>query len=702
MKSTVMPNERLEHLFLAPDTPYGSFPFEEFFDLSTEDAIDQTMLTFHSAMEETINQHRAEIDAIAMQADPPTFDNTICRLEESGAALEKVTGAFYNLLSAYSCPKMMQLSETFAGWLSELSTDILLNEALFARIRAVYEQRDQLSLDEIDERLLTESYEGFADNGALLQGSEQEQFREINKQLSQLTTLFAQNKLYDEESWTLFIPASEGHRLQGVPQQILNDAIQKARESANIHEEGCLFSLSAPHVDALMKHCADRALRQQVYEGRSSVGNRDSDHNNQYIVRQIVTLRGKLARLLGHRDYATYILKHRMCNTPQRVQQLLDDLTAHYRQVALDELKLLDEEAGFDLEAWDLLYYMERHRENTFGVKEEELRIYFPLSQVVKGVFAIATKLYGITFIPSPEVSTYHPDVRPYQVLDKDDSHLGLLYLDFFPRKGKRSGAWMNNLREFTPEQRPHILLVMNFTPPTATDSEALLTLSEVHTLLHEFGHALHGLLTRTRYSSMSGTNVERDFVEFPSQFMENYLLQPEVVTEMLSRHYLTAEPIPVKLLDKALSATQYPIGYSTIRQVILGKLDMAYHSLAEKDPLPKDLYAFERASLRGTTLRQESNEMKQHKHIIATAFSHIFAGGYAAGYYGYKWSEMLATDAFERFREEGLFSTGAASDFRHYILESGDELDPMTLYIRFRGRNPNLKALLHRDGIKL
>ena len=689
----------LSKLFTAPETPYGSFPFDQFFDLSSATAIEQTMKTFRTAMQEAITLHRAEIDAITAQSEPATFDNTIRRFEESGEALEAVTAAFYNLLSAYSCPEMMQLSETFSDWLSKLSTDTLLNEALFARIRSVYDQREELHLDEIDLRLLTESYEGFADNGALLVGAERERFREINEQLSQLTTRFAQNKLCDEESWTLFVPADESDRLRGLPQQILDDAQEKARTASETHSEGYLFDLSAPHVGAIMKHCADRELRYKMYLGRGSVGNRDNEQNNRQIVRQIATLRGELARLLGHPNYATYRLKHRMCNTPEQVEQLLDDLTKYYRQTALDELDELDREAGFELESWDLSYYMERHSEQTFGVKEEELRPYFPLSKVISGVFAIATRLYGITFAPAEDVAVYHPDVRPYQVLDSDGAHLGLLYLDFFPRKGKRSGAWMNNLREWTPTQRPHILLVMNFTPPTA-GKEAMLTLSEVHTLLHEFGHSLHGLLTQTRYSSMSGTNVERDFVELPSQFMENYLLQPDVVTELLSKHYQTGEPLPAKLLNKAIQATQYPVGYSTIRQVIFGKLDMAYHTLAEGESLPDDLYTYERETLRGTTLRDKERDPEHPKHIIATAFSHIFAGGYAAGYYGYKWSEMLATDAFERFSEEGIFSPTVATDFRHQILERGDELDPMELYVRFRGRKPTLAAMLKRDGI--
>lgn len=702
MTITTRHSALLRELFLAPETPYGSFPFDKFFDLSTSESIERTMRTFRTAMEEAIAIHRSEIDALTAESEPATFDNTILRFEESGDALEAVTGAFYNLLSAHSCTEMMQLSETFSEWLSKLSTDILLNAALFARIRSVYDQREQLNLDDIDLRLLTECYEGFADNGALLEGAERERFREINEQLSQLTTRFAQNKLCDEESWTLFVPASDSKRLEGVPQQILDDAKEKAQTSSEASQrEGYLFDLSAPHVGAIMKHCTDRELRHTMYEGRSSVGNRDNEYNNQQIVRQIASLRGELARLLGQPDYATHRLKHRMCSSTEQVQQLLDDLTTYYRQTALDELAELDQEAGFELESWDLSYYMERHSERTFGVKEEELRPYFPLSQVISGVFAIATRLYGITFTPAEEVATYHPDVRPYQVLDSDGSHLGLLYLDFFPRKGKRSGAWMNNLREWTPQQRPHILLVMNFTPPTA-GKEAQLTLSEVGTLLHEFGHSLHGLLTQARYSSMSGTNVERDFVELPSQFMENFLLQPQVVTELLSRHYESGVAIPTELLDKAIASSLYPVGYSTIRQVIFGKLDMAYHTLALGESLPDDLYTFERESLRGTTLREKKEDDEERpKHIIATGFSHIFAGGYAAGYYGYKWSEMLATDAFERFQEEGLFSPTAAKAFREHILERGDERDPMDLYVAFRGKKPSLTAMLRRDGIE-
>lgn len=695
------PSEQLYNLFIAPDTPYGSYPFGDFFDLSTPEATRRTMSIFRQCMEEAIAIHRAELHALGAGAtEPATFENTILAHEKAGEALEAVAGAFYNLLSTASCDEMMQLAETFSEWLSRLGTDTLLDEAIFSRIKAVYDQRDSLGLDEIDRRLLQERYESFADNGALLQGKARDRFREINERLSQLTERFAQNKLHDEEEWHRFVSIKERETLlSGIPKPILADARQKAEQSPEYDEEGYLFDLSAPHVSAILKHCTDSELRREFYEARSSVGNRDNDHNNQQIVREIVSLRRELANLLGHPNYATYALKHRMCSTPAAVQHLLDEIVQHYRPVAKQELAEIEAQAGKELEPWDHSFYIERHIEQHYQIKEEEMRPYFPLSQVLRGVLGIATRLYGISFRPVHDVPLYHPDVKTYTVHDEDDSYLGLLYLDFFPRKGKHSGAWMNDFRECSPQRRPHVVLVMNFTPPTP-GKEALLTLQEVHTLLHEFGHSLHSLLTQARYSSLSGTNVERDFVELPSQFMENFLRRHSIVTSLLSQHYETGEPIPTTLLDKALQAQQYPVGYSAIRQIIFGKVDMAYHSLTADEEIPEDLIAFEDAALDGVRIKKDRDERKPRKHLIGTSFSHIFSGGYASGYYGYKWSEMLEADAFERFEEEGLFDPSVAKSFRQNILERGDEADPMDLYIRFRGHHPSISAMLRRDQI--
>ncbi len=668
----------LYELFAAPNTPLEVYPFDR---ISPE--------VFPPCMQLAIDLKRQEIETIASNPEPPTFANTIEALEKAGAPLEAICGAFYNLLHANASEPLMAQAQEYSPLLSRLSADVSLNPDLFARIRHLYEHRETLNLDSVQLRLLRQTYDGFVDRGALLEGEQQAEYRRVVEELSKRTTSFAQNKLQDEQRWHKTLPPSTPS-LSGLPKSILNDAEQNAQKH---NEEGYRFTLSMPHFSAIMRFCTDARVREEFYRARQSVGYADNENNNIETVRRIVDLRCRLAQLMGYESYAHYRLKDCMLSTPQQVIDLLDSLKDSYIEPTRDELKELQTYAGNPLHPWDLAFYMERYKEEHYQIKEEELRPYFPLQKVISGVFSIAERLYGVSFEERTDLPIYHPDVKTYSVLDGDKSLLGLLYLDFFPRSGKQSGAWMNNLREMSPNKRPQIVLVMNFTPPSEK-TPALLTPSEVNTFLHEFGHALHGLLTQARYTSLSGTNVQHDFVELPSQFMENFLSQPQVVRELLSSHYQTEEPLPNDLLQKFLASERYPAGYQTMRQLFFGYLDMAYHHRTQPLPIDWEPRLFEQKACQHITIWEAAPQGC----CTTTSFSHIFSGGYAAGYYGYKWSEVLDADAFSLFLEQGIWNTDTAHLFRSNILEKGDEEDPMILYQRFRGRKPSLEALLRRD----
>lgn len=672
---------KLATLFIAPSTPYHAYPFDQVAEAD-----------LRTAMERAIELHREEVDAIANNPEPPTFANTILALEQSGEAIEAVAGLFYNILHANATDTLLEMADYFAPLLSQLSSHISLNKKLFERISTLYNRRDTLALDSIDQRLLYQAYTGFVRSGAQLNTTDANRYRELSERLSTLAIAFAKHKLADEQSWDMFLPLHTPS-LSALPKAILEDAAQAAVKSNKYEQEGYLFSLAAPHYSAIMRFCSDPQIREQFYRAKMAVGYQDNDNNNCSIIKQLVNARLELAQLLGYDSFAHYALHERMLHTPKQVLDMLEQLKTNYIPLAQKEWKELEEFAGKPLQNHDIAYYMERYQETTFGLKEEELRPYFPLQKVVKGVLQIATNLYGVTFSRRTDLPLYHPDVQCYEVLDPTYGFMGLLYLDFFPRKGKQSGAWMNNLRDMTPTQRPHVVLVMNFTPPTST-SPALLTPGEVHTFLHEFGHALHGLLTRAKYASLSGTNVKRDFVELPSQFMENFLLQPSVMQGLLSAHYQTGDPLPQELLDKLKKAARHGAGYSTVRQLSFGLLDMAYHT--QTSPLGDDFEpkAFEDAACQSVQITPPSPVGC----CTSTSFGHIFSGGYAAGYYGYKWSEILDADAFELFKQEGLWNREIAHRFRKYILESGDQAHPMELYKQFRGREPRIDALLKRD----
>lgn len=672
--------EKINTLFLTPPTPYGAYPF---------DLIEQEV--YEEAFEEAIRTYRAEFEALITNPEAPTFENTIVALEHLGGALEAVEGAFYNLLHCNGNDFMMELAEKLSPELTRLSNDVSLSEELFARVQTVYETRDKYSLDEPDKRLLENCYKGFVRSGALLGEEEKKSLRALREELSRDTLTFGNNVIKEENEFRLYIPTDES--LKMLPTALLNKAQQRAQEERNTG--GYLFDLSFPSLHGIMKFCTSPEFRRQMFLAKAQLCCKNNETNNTEITRRIVNNRLKVAQLLGYSSYADFALEERMLDKPSKVSDFLEHLRVAYIDQAREEVKQIAElKKEGALEPWDIDFYFERYKEKHYAIAQEELRPYFPLNNVIKGVLGLAEKLYDIEF-KQTELPVYEQEVRVYEVWDKAPQRfIGLLYLDFFPRKGKRSGAWMNNLKEQNGAKRPHILLVMNFTPP-AGDLPSLLTPNEVNTFLHEFGHGLHGLLSQCKYTSLSGTNVVRDFVELPSQIMENWLRQPEFI-QTFARHYQTEEPMPVELLKKMLAAEEYPVGYSTLRQLSFGLLDMAYHTRTEPLDTSCDLETFEReatASVRVTPPRPKGC-------IMSDSFGHLFSGGYAAGYYGYKWSEVLDADAFSLFLEKGLFDKETAHSFRKNILERGDTAKAMELFIAFRGREPQIEALLRRDGI--
>lgn len=680
MKASSTAQTILDQLFVNPSTPDGAYPFDQIKD-------EHFAPTFRAA----IAQYRAELATIIENPEPPTFANTIVALEEMGSALEAVEGVFFNLLHANSNAQLMALAEELSPELTALGNDTSLSPELFERIRIVYEQRESLNLDEADRRLLENCYDGFTRQGALLPPEKKEILRTLREELSLATLTFGNHVIKEENAFSLYIDQAEA--IAPLPQAIREKTASAALEKG--HKGGYLFDLSFPCYTAIMKFCPDPNIRQQMYLAKATLCCHGGETDNRAITQKIVNHRLQIAQLLGYKSYADYALEKRMLNTPEQVMQLLTDLRESYKPTGVKEMEAIEQLKGAPLEPWDVMYYIEQYREQHYAFSQEELRPYFPLHRVIEGVFGLASRLYDISFIPAKELPIYHPDVLPYRVQDnKTKQLLGLLYLDFFPREGKRSGAWMNNLKEQRGERRPHILLVMNFTQATK-DLPSLLSPNEVNTFLHEFGHGLHGLLTQSKYTSLSGTNVTRDFVELPSQLMENWLLQPEFV-KTFALHFQTNQPLPEELLGKMIEAEGYPAGYNTLRQLSFGLLDMAYHTL--EAPLPEgcDLEQFERDATASVRIVPPAPKGC----MGSTSFGHLFSGGYAAGYYGYKWSEVLDADAFSLFQEKGIFNPEVAQAFRTHILEKGDLREAMELYVAFRGRKPEINALLKRDHI--
>lgn len=652
---------------------------------------------YEPAFEEGIRQVKQEVDKIADNPAAPTFENTIVALERSGALLERVASAFFNLLSAESNDEMMEISQRVSPKLSESSNDIILNEKLFARIKSVYEQKDRLNLNTEDAKLLQETYESFAENGANLSPEDKEKFRKLSAEESLLTLTFDQNVLKDENSFEMLLTNEAD--LEGLPESVREAAAANAKEKG---KTGWLFDLTAPSYVPFMRYSAKRDLREKLYRANMAVGNKDGEYDNRENIRKIANTRLAIANLLGYKTYADYALHRTMAKTPANVYKLLNDLLEAYRPTALNEYNKIQgfalgmEGKDFTVMPWDWSYYSEKLKDLTFNINDEMTRPYFELSNVKKGVFGLATQLYGITFKENKAIPVYHPDVTPYEVYDENGKFLAVLYTDFHPRDGKQSGAWMNGMKGQYKidgkDSRPHIVIVMNFTKPTET-KPSLLTFDEVETLLHEFGHAIHGMLADGTYESLSGTSVYRDFVELPSQLMENWLTEKEFL-DQIAVHYQTGEKIPQEMVQKLIDASNFNTGYLCLRQLSFGFLDMAWHTLTS--PFEGDIVAFERTAWQPAQVLPSVENT-----LMSSSFSHIFAGGYAAGYYGYKWAEVLDADAFAAFKAAGIFNRDVARSFRENVLSKGGTEDPMTLYVRFRGQEPTIDALLKRNGIK-
>lgn len=648
------------------------------------------------AIDRGIEQAQLEIDAITRQRSMPDFDNTIVALERNGRELNRVLNVFFPLLSADANDEMMNLSIEASRKLSEFSTGIILNEELWKRVKYVYDHRDQYDLTPEQKTLLQNTYDSFALSGAALEGEDRETFRKITAELSELTTRFGQNVQKELPTYEIWLTADD---LDGLPESSVKAAAEAA--AAKDRKGEFLFTLDQPVYMAFMKYSTRRDLRERMYRlytGRNTKG----EYDNTGVLRRIAELRMQLARLLGASNYASHSLQRTMAQNPEGVYNLLDRLRDAYKPALRKEMEELTAYASklegrkVDIKPWDYSYYSNKLKAEKYSFDEEALRPYFELNRTIEGVFGLATKLYGLQFRQNDKIEVYHPDVKAFDVTDADGNYVGVIYTDFFPRASKRPGAWMTGFKDQYIDEngvnsRPHVSIVMNFTKPTA-DTPSLLTPYEVETFLHEFGHALHGLLANSKYSSLSGTNVYRDFVELPSQFNENYLTEKDFL-DGFARHYKTGEPIPAELVERLVKSSQYGAAYACFRQLGFGYLDMAWHTV--EAPVD-DAVSFEQKAMERVRIFDPVEGT-----MTAPTFSHIFSGGYAAGYYSYKWAEVLDADAFAFFKEKGIFSKEAADSFRKNVLEKGGTEHPAELYRRFRGQDPTIDALLIRDGIR-
>ena len=653
---------------------------------------------YEPAIREGMRIEDEEIKAITDNPEPPTFSNTVLALERAGQLLDRVTTVLFNLMSAETCDEMEAIAEKMMPELSEHSNNISLNEKLFERIKCVYTQRESLNLTPEERRLLEKTYDGFIRNGANLSDADKETFRKLSMELSTLTLRFSQNHLKETNKYELVLTSEA--ELEGLPESIIEAAAHTAKEKG---KEGWIITLQAPSYVPFMKYSSNRNLRKELYMAYNTQCTHRDELDNTDIVKQLVNLRMELAQLLGFTDYADYVLRKRMAENSEHVYQLLNQLldaytpTAHKEVAEIEALAQEMEGKDFRLMPWDFSYYAEKLKNKKFNLDEEALRPYFELSKVKEGVFGLATRLYGITFRENKDIPVYHPDVQAYEVFDKDGSYLAVLYTDFHPRAGKRSGAWMTEYKEQWIDEngnnsRPHVSVTMNFTKPTA-EKPALLTFSEVTTFLHEFGHALHGMFANTHFQSMSGTNVYWDFVELPSQIMENFAVEKDFLNTF-ARHYQTNEPIPEELVKRIVDASNFNVAYACLRQVSFGLLDMAWYT--RRTAFDGDVKEYEKASWTRAQILPQIDET-----CMSVQFGHIMSGGYSAGYYSYKWAEVLDADAFSVFKEKGIFNTEVAQSFRDNILSKGGTEHPMTLYKRFRGQEPTINALLIRNGIK-
>lgn len=648
---------------------------------------------FTEAFKVALEKAYADVDAITANADEPSFENTIEKLESAGELLDTISTIFFNLNAACTSDEMQAIAQQVSPELTKFSMYVSMNEKLFERVKQVHESVGELDVEQA--KLLENTWTMFVRGGSNLQGAARERFKEINERLSVLSLKFSENSLADTNGFTLHI--TDQNDLSGLPE----GAIAAAREEANERGlEGWVFTLHAPSIMPFLKYADNRELREKLFKARNSICFHGDDKDNSSLIKEIVTLRLERAKLLGYENYAQFALERRMADSPERVNTFLQQLLNASHPAALrdkDEVTEFAKSIGFtdELQKWDWAYYSNKLKISKYSLDDEMLRPYFELQSVIDGVYGLANRLYGLTFVERLDLPKYHTDVKTYDVFDNDGSFLAVLYTDFFPRSNKDGGAWMTEFRgqEITNgvDIRPIVSLVMNFTKPTA-DKPSLLTFGEVTTFLHEFGHALHGMLSRCRYGSLSGTNVMRDFVELPSQLMENWAFEKEWL-DSWAKHYQTGEKIPAELIEKIKRSAHFQSGYMCDRQLSFGIVDMAWHTINE--PFTGQVSQFEQQAMAQTALMPNVPGT-----CFCTDFSHIFAGGYAAGYYSYKWAEVLDADAFAYFTEKGIFNTEVATSFRKNVLERGGTEHAMTLYKRFRGSEPTVDALLKRDNL--
>ena len=656
---------------------------------------------YEEAFMEGMKREKEELDKIINNEEEPTFDNTIIYKDETKGEhyydlLGRASTVFSCMLGAETNDDLDALAQKMSPLLTQHANDMQLNEKLFKRIKHVYEHHRELTPEEAT--LLQKVYDGFVRSGALLNEEGKEQFRQLSEEASLLSLQFSQNLLKENKAFELHITNEED--LDGLPESARQMAAHTAQEQ---NKEGWIFTLDFPSYSPFLTYSTKRELREKLYMAKNTEGIHDNPENNLAICTRLINIRRELAQLLGHDTYADYVLEHRMASSVKNVYKLFNDLISAYKPQAIKELKEVEQLAkemegdAFEMQPWDFGYYSHKLQLQKYNIDSEMLRPYFELSKVIEGVFGLANRLYGISFKENNEIPVYHQDVKAYDVFDADGSYLAVFYADFHPRKGKQGGAWMTEFQgQWITRKgeniRPHVSVVMNFTKPTP-QKPALLTLGEVETFLHEFGHSLHGMFANTRFGSLSGTNVWWDFVELPSQFMENYATEKEFL-RTFAYHFESGEPIPDELIDRIIKSKNYLSAYGCLRQVSLGLLDMAYYT--QKDEFKEDIITFEKDAWKDAIITKQLPNT-----CMTTQFSHIISGGYAAGYYSYKWAEVLDADAFSLFKKNGIFDKNTALSFRENILSKGGTEHPMTLYKRFRGQEPTIDALLERNGIK-
>ncbi len=684
-------NTKRKNPFFEPyGTPHDTIPFDR---IQLED--------FEEAILEGIKREDEEIALILANEEEPTFDNTLIFHDASKGEhyydlLDRVSNVMSCMMSCETNDELEALAQKMSPILTKHGNDVSLNPELFKRIKHVYEKHRELTPEE--SMLLDKSYKGFVRSGALLDEKGKDKLRELTEQASLLTLQFSQNLLKERKAFELHI--TDEAELEGLPESAL-EASKTAANDKNM--DGWLFTLDIPSYSPFLTYSTQRALREKMYMAYNTLCTHDNSENNVGICTKLINLRREIAQLLGYDTYADYVLEHRMASNKENVYKLLDDLVDAYKPTAIKEQEELQATAkkmegdNFQLKPWDMAFYSHKLKMERYNIDAEMLRPYFQLDKVISGVFGLANTLYGITFKENTEIPVYHPDVKAYEVFDKDGSYLAVFYADFFPRKGKQGGAWMTEFQgQYIDRKgnnvRPHVSVVMNFTKPTP-EKPALLTLGEVETFLHEFGHSLHGMFANTRFASLSGTNVWWDFVELPSQFMENYSIEKDFL-RTFAFHYKTGEPLPDELIERIVKSRNFMVATACLRQVSFGLMDMAYYT--KKDEFTDNIMTFEKRACEKASVTPQLPET-----CMTTQFSHIMAGGYAAGYYSYKWAEVLDADAFAVFKNEGIFNKETAQRFRDNILSKGGTEHPMTLYVKFKGAEPTIDALLERNGIE-